>query len=117
MSTEADIRLAPAQRLTRGLRNTVAGPVDITRGTIGLVAQTVAAAFGGLREQCRKSKARRELRTELAAAKELVGRELADVKDAVQVAVQTLPPTLLAAGTEVPKGSTVDLILRGKGGD
>ncbi|MFN8229170.1 MAG: cell wall synthesis protein CwsA [Mycobacterium sp.] len=84
METDTDIRLTPARRLTRGLSRTAAGPVDITRGTLGLVAQSVGATFGGLRQQFRKSQARKELRRELADAKSLVAHEFADVKQAVQ---------------------------------
>ena len=68
MTVDAETRLTPAQRLTRGLAQTAAGPVDVTRGTLGLVAQSVAATFGGLRQQYRKSKARKEVRRELAEA-------------------------------------------------
>ncbi len=84
METDTDIQLTPARRLTRGLARTAAGPVDITRGALGLVAQSVGATFGGLRQQYRKSQARKELRHELAEAKSLVAHEFADVKQAVQ---------------------------------
>ena len=36
MSTSTDAKLTPAERLGRGLRYTIVGPVDITRGTVGL---------------------------------------------------------------------------------
>ena len=84
MPTEIDARLTPAQRLTRGLAHTAAGPVEMTRGTAGLVAQAIGATATGLRDQYRKSKARKELRTELAAAGDLVAREFSGVRDVVK---------------------------------
>ena len=89
METDTDIQLTPARRLTRGLARTASGPVDITRGTLGIVAQSVGATFGGLRQQYRKSQARKELRRELGDAKSLVAHEFADVKHAVQELAQT----------------------------
>ena len=115
MSTDSPTQLTPAKRLTRGLTNTAAGPVDITRGTLGLVAQSVAATYGGLRQQYRKSKARKELRKEVAAAQELVGREFAEVKDAVQVAVHTLPQSFSDTGTELRKSRRKGLVIAGAG--
>lgn len=115
MSTDAEFRLTPTKRLTRGLGRTAAGPVDITRGTVELVAQSVAATASGLRQQYRKSKARKELRKEVAAAQELVGREFADVKDAVQEAVHTLPQSLSDAGTELRKNRRRGLVIAGAG--
>ena len=89
MTVDVETRLTPAQRLTRGLGRTAAGPVDVTRGTLGLVAQSVGATFGGLRQQYRKSQARKEARRELAEAKGLVAKEFADVKEAVQTLAET----------------------------
>ncbi|MGA8330468.1 MAG: cell wall synthesis protein CwsA, partial [Mycobacterium sp.] len=36
MSAKNDTRLTPRQRLGRGLAATVTGPVDVTRGVVGL---------------------------------------------------------------------------------
>jgi Cell wall synthesis protein CwsA len=115
MSIDSDTRLTPAKRLTRGLAHTAAGPVDVTRGTAGLLAQSVAATVDGLRAQYRKNKARRELRKELAAAQEFVGRELSEVRDAVQGAVQALPQTLSDAGAELRKSRRRTLVIAGAG--
>jgi hypothetical protein len=115
MSTDSDIRVTPTRRLARGLAHTAAGPVDVTRGIVGLAAQSVAATVGGLRQQYRKNSARRHLRKEVAAAREMVGRELTDVRDAVQVAVQALPQTLSDAGTAPRKNHRKPLALAGAG--
>ena len=54
----------------------------------------------GLRDQYRKSQARKDLRAELAAAGELVTREFAGVKDAVK----DLPQVLADASPEGDHG-------------
>ena len=43
MTASTETRLSPGQRLVRGVARTAAGPIDITRGTLGLCAQSVAA--------------------------------------------------------------------------
>jgi hypothetical protein len=79
-------RLTPGKRLQRGLTYTTVGPVDITRGTIGLSAQGLSSAGSALRERYRKS----QVAKELAAAQESVTRELA----AAQEVVANLPQVL-----------------------
>ena len=39
MSSKTDVRLTPSQRLGRGLKYSAVGPVDVTRGTVGLSLQ------------------------------------------------------------------------------
>jgi hypothetical protein len=80
-------RLTPRQRLTRGLTYTAVGPVDITRGTVGLSLHS--AAGGRLRELYRKSRVAKEL----SEAQETVARELA----AAQEVVASLPQALQEA--------------------
>ena len=53
MSTSTATPLTPAQRLGRGLRYTVVGPVDITRGTVGLGASSAAAGVSWLNARLR----------------------------------------------------------------
>ena len=113
MTVDAETRLTPAQRLTRGLAQTAAGPVDVTRGTLGLVAQSVAATFGGLRQQYRKSKARKEVRRELAEAKQLVAKEFGDVKEAVQTLADTKAGVRARRGTWLLAGAGVAALAGG----
>lgn len=91
MSTRTDSRLTPTQRLARGLAHTAAGPVDVTRGALGLTAQSVAATASGLRRRYRASKLKRDL----ADAQIAVRHELAAAQDAVA----GLPQTLADAGS------------------
>ncbi|MBI3217782.1 MAG: cell wall synthesis protein CwsA [Mycobacterium sp.] len=79
MTTSTDSRLTSGQRLARGLAHTAAGPVDVTRGAVGLTAQSVAATVGAIRRRYRNSK----LRAELAEAQELIGHELVEAQEAV----------------------------------
>ena len=82
-------RLTPRQRLTRGLTYTAVGPVDITRGTVGLSLHSAYSAGGRLRELYRKSRVAKEL----SEAQETVARELA----AAQEVVAGLPQALQEA--------------------
>lgn len=79
MSVKTDIRLTPRQRLARGLTYSTVGPVDVTRGAVGLSAQSVAATVGSLRRRYRKS----QLRRELATAQDAIARELAAAGEVV----------------------------------
>jgi len=90
MSTRSVSRLTPTQRLGRGLAHTAAGPIDVTRGALGLTAQSVAATASGIRRRYRASKLKRDL----ADAQIAVRHEIA----AAQEAVSTLPQTLADAG-------------------
>ena len=68
MTANPETRLAPRQRLARGVKYSTIGPVDITRGVAGIGANTVAATAAGLRRRYESGKLRRQL----AAAAETV---------------------------------------------
>ena len=68
MRAKTEIRLTPGQRLSRGLKYSAVGPVDVTRGAVGLGvdgAQSSAAWVGDL---YRRSRLKDQLGKELAAA-------------------------------------------------
>lgn len=77
MTTET--KLTARQRLTRGLHYTAVGPVDITRGTVGLSAHGVHSAGSALRRRYQASRVAHEL----GAAQEAVARELAAAQEVV----------------------------------
>ncbi len=79
MSVKSDTRLTPRQRLARGLTYSTVGPVDVTRGAVGLSAQSVAATVKGLRRRYQSG----QLRRELAAAQQNIARELSAAGDVV----------------------------------
>ncbi|WKG03588.1 cell wall synthesis protein CwsA [Mycolicibacterium sp. HK-90] len=68
MTANVDARLAPRQRLARGLKYSTVGPVDVTRGVVGISANTVSGAAAELRKRYESGKLRRQL----AAAAEAV---------------------------------------------
>ncbi|MEB4209242.1 cell wall synthesis protein CwsA [Mycobacterium sp. 94-17] len=86
MSAKTDSRLTPRQRLTRGLSNSAQGPVDVTRGVVGLSVQSAQSAAAQLRRRYQEGRLAREL----AAAQETLAQELA----AAQEVVSGLPQAL-----------------------
>jgi Cell wall synthesis protein CwsA len=79
MSTRNRTLLTPRQRLTRGLTYTAVGPLDVTRGAVGLGLHSAQAGASNLRRHYRESRVARDLQTthdtlaqELAAAQDVV---------------------------------------------
>lgn len=89
MSAKTEARLTPRQRLTRGLTYTAVGPVDVTRGVVGLGVHSAQTGVSGLRRRYREGRLAREL----AAAQETIAQELA----AAQEVVAGLPAALQEA--------------------
>ena len=81
--------LTSRQRLTRGLKYTAIGPVDVTLGVLGVGADSTKATGAELRRRYRSG----QLRRELAAAQQNLVQELA----AAQEAVSGLPEALTGA--------------------
>ncbi|MCV7410420.1 cell wall synthesis protein CwsA [Mycobacterium florentinum] len=86
MSAKAESQLTPRQRLSRGLTYSALGPVDVTRGVIGLGAHSVQSTASELRRRYRQG----QLSREIAAAQESIAQELA----AAQEVVSSLPQAL-----------------------
>jgi hypothetical protein len=79
MASRNDTRLTPRQRLNRGLAYTAVGPVDVTRGVVGLGVHSAQAGASSLRRRYREGRLARDLQSaqealvqELAAAQEVV---------------------------------------------
>ena len=79
MSSKTDVRLTPSQRLSRGLKYSAVGPVDVTRGTVGLSWQGVRSAAGTVRHRIENSRLAKEfgdvqdaITQEFAAAQEVL---------------------------------------------
>ena len=79
MSAKNHIRLTPRERLSRGLTYTAVGPVDVTRGVIGLGAHSAQAGASSLRRRYQEGRLARDIQhaqealvQELAAAQEVV---------------------------------------------
>ncbi|GAB1814789.1 cell wall synthesis protein CwsA [Mycobacterium sp. MUNTM1] len=86
MSAKADSRLTPRQRLARGLTYSAQGPVDVTRGVVGLSVQSAQSTAAQLRRRYQEGR----LAQDLAAAQETLAQELA----AAQEVVTNLPQAL-----------------------
>ena len=73
MSSKTDTRLTPGQRLTRGLKYSAVGPVDVTRGTVGLSWHGAQSAADSVRRRFDKSR----LAQELGDAQGTIAQEIA----------------------------------------
>ncbi len=89
MSSKTDIRLTPSQRLSRGLKYSAVGPVDLTRGTVELSWQGAQSAVGRLHRRLDKSR----LAKGLGDAQETIAQELA----AAQEVLASLPEVIAEA--------------------
>jgi Cell wall synthesis protein CwsA len=79
MGAKNHIRLTPRERLSRGLAYTAVGPVDVTRGVVGLSVHSAQAGASSLRRRYQEGRLARDIRSaqealvhELAAAQEVV---------------------------------------------
>ena len=82
-------RLSPRERFARGLKYSTVGPVDLTRGAVGIGAQSVGSSAGWVRDRYRSSKLRRDV----ASTQATIAQELA----AAAVVVSSLPQTIADA--------------------
>ncbi|MDA2892276.1 cell wall synthesis protein CwsA [Mycolicibacterium sp. BiH015] len=72
MSSKTRVRLTPSQRLSRGLKYSTVGPVDVGRGAVGLGVESVRTSASWVGDRYRRSKIARELKEEVAAAQEVL---------------------------------------------
>jgi hypothetical protein len=79
MGAKNHIRLTPRERLSRGLTHTAVGPVDVTRGVVGLSVHSAQAGASSLRRRYQEGRLARDIQSaqealvhELAAAQEVV---------------------------------------------
>jgi hypothetical protein len=89
MSAEAATKLTPRERLSRGLTYSAVGPVDVTRGVVGLGVHSAHSAASQVRRRYQQGRLAREV----AAAQETFAQELA----AAQEVVANLPQALQEA--------------------
>ncbi|MGA9678279.1 MAG: cell wall synthesis protein CwsA [Mycobacterium sp.] len=89
MSAKAATKLTPRERLSRGLTYSAVGPVDVTRGVVGLGVHSAQSAAWQVRRRYQQGRLAREV----AAAQETIAQELA----AAQEVVANLPQALQQA--------------------
>jgi hypothetical protein len=90
MSSKTAVRLTPGERLARGLKYSAVGPVDLTRGALGVGLNSAQSSAAWVGNRYRKGRAARQLSKDLAAAQETITAELA----AAQEVVSHLPRAL-----------------------
>jgi len=56
MGRKTETRLTPRERLSRGLRYSAIGPVDVTRGALGVGAQSARAAAAEIRHRFQEAR-------------------------------------------------------------
>ena len=83
-------RLTSSARLARGLKYSAVGPVDVTRGALGVGLGSVQSSASWVRNRYRRGRIASQLREDLAAAQEAL---LSEVSTA-QEAVAALPDTI-----------------------
>ena len=89
MKAQAESQLTPRERLTRGLTYSAVGPLDVTRGVVGLGVHSAQTTASELRRRYREG----QLARDIAAAQETIAQELA----AAQEVVANLPQSLQQA--------------------
>ncbi|MEZ0339190.1 cell wall synthesis protein CwsA [Mycobacterium sp. pV006] len=72
MSSKTRVRMTPGQRFSRGLRYTAIGPVDVTRGAVGLGAESVRSSATWVGNRYRDSRLTRQLAEELTSAQQAI---------------------------------------------
>ena len=93
MRAKTEIRLTPGQRLSRGLKYSAVGPVDVTRGALGLGVDGAQSSAAWIGDVYRRSRLKDQLGKELAAAQDTVAAEPA----AAQEVVANLPEAIQKA--------------------
>ncbi|MGV0788929.1 cell wall synthesis protein CwsA [Mycolicibacterium sp. XJ2] len=93
MSTRTEIRLTPGQRLSRGLKYTAVGPVDVTRGALGLGVDGVQSSAAWVGDRYRGGRIKAQLSEDLATAQQAIVQELAAAQEAVSQVLQGTAPT------------------------
>ncbi|VEG37526.1 Protein of uncharacterised function (DUF2562) [Mycolicibacterium flavescens] len=96
MSTRTEIRLSPGQRLSRGLKYTAVGPVDVTRGALGLGVNGAQSSAAWVGDRYRRGRIKAQLSEDLAAAQQAIAQELVAAQEAVSQVLQGTAPTRAA---------------------
>jgi Cell wall synthesis protein CwsA len=80
MGRKTEPKLTSRERLTRGLRYSAVGPVDVTRGVVGISVHSAESAAAGARRRYRDARAAHK---DLAERREGIAPEASAVKQVV----------------------------------
>ncbi|MDP9168203.1 MAG: cell wall synthesis protein CwsA [Actinomycetota bacterium] len=94
-STTSVPRLTPGQRIARGLKYSTVGPIDLTRGALGVGVNSTQSSVSWVAGRYRRGRIRSQLRKDLAAAQGVIASELT----AAQEVVTNIPQALQEART------------------
>ena len=86
-------RLTPAERIARGLKYSTVGPVDVTRGALGVGVNSTRSSAAWVANRYRRGRIKSQLTKDLAAAQEAIANEFA----AAQGVVTGIPQALQEA--------------------
>jgi len=107
-SKTSAVRLTPRERFARGLKYSTVGPVDVTRGALGIGLGSAYSSAAWLGERYRSGKLRKDLAAaqesivnEIAAAQEVVSNLPLALHEARRSRRQPRPIFLIAAGAAV----------------
>lgn len=87
------VRLTPSQRIARGLKYSTVGPVDVTRGAVGVAFDSTRSSAAWVGNRYRRGRITQQLSRDLTSAQEAIAAELA----AAQAVVANLPQALQEA--------------------
>lgn len=66
------VRLTPTERIARGLKYSTVGPVDVTRGALGVGVNSTRSSVAWVANRYRRGRIKSQLTKDLAAAQEVV---------------------------------------------
>lgn len=92
-STTSAARLTSTERIARGLKYSTVGPIDVTRGALGVGFGSARSSAAWVGNRYRRGRIKSQLTKDLAAAQEVIVNELA----AAQSVVTNIPQALQEA--------------------
>jgi hypothetical protein len=83
-------RLTPAERIARGLKYSTVGPVDVTRGAVGVGFNSARSSAAWVGNRYRRGRIKSQLSKDLAAAQGAIADEIAVAQGVVTHIPQVL---------------------------
>ncbi|MCB0948879.1 MAG: cell wall synthesis protein CwsA [Mycobacterium sp.] len=102
MSSQTVDRMTPSQRLGRGLKYSAVGPVDLTRGAVGVGLNSVRNSAAWVGNRYRRGQAARQLKADLASAQDAIAAEISAAQDAVADLPEALEKARRSRGRRRP---------------
>jgi hypothetical protein len=75
--------MTPTERIARGLKYSTVGPVDVTRGALGVGFNSTRSSLAWVANRYRRGRIKSQLAKDLAAAQDAIAHELAAAQDVV----------------------------------